>query len=43
MVQEFACIMRYGVKKTLIPTNRALHLFMGKIKKCESIGKIHLA
>jgi len=41
-VQELACIMRYGVKQTLIPNNRPLHLFMGKIKNPESIGKISL-
>jgi len=38
-VQELACIVRYGVKKTLIPNNRPLHLRMGKIKHPESIGK----
>jgi len=42
-VQELTCIMRYGVKKTLIPNNRPLHHFMGKIKNPESIGKIPLA
>jgi len=35
--------VRYGVKKTLIPTTASLHLFMGKIKHPESIGKIPLA
>jgi len=38
-VQELACIVRYGVKKTLIPNNCPLQLFMGKIKHPESIGK----
>ena len=42
-VQELACIVRYGVKKTLIPNTRPLHLLMGKIKQPESIGKIPLA
>ena len=38
-VQELACIVRYGVKKNLIPNNRPLHLLMGTIKHPESIGK----
>jgi len=42
-VQELACIVRYGIKKTLIPNNRLLHLFMGKIKHPESIENIPLA
>jgi len=42
-VQELACSASYGVKKTLIPNNRPLHLFMGKIKQPEFIGKIPLA
>ena len=43
MVQELACSASYGVKKTLNPNTRPLHLFMGKIKHPESIGKIPLA
>jgi len=42
-IQELVCIMRYVVKKTLIPNNRLLHPFMGKIKHPECIGKIPLA
>jgi len=42
-VQELACIVSYGVKKTLITNTRRLHLLMGKIKHPESIGKIPLA
>jgi len=30
-------------KKPISPNNRPLHLFMGKIKHLESIGKIPLA
>jgi len=41
-VQELAWIVRYGVRKTLIPNTRPLHLLMGKIKHPESIGKIPL-
>jgi len=37
-VQELACIVRDGVKKTLIANNGPLHLFMGKITHPESIG-----
>jgi len=43
MVQELACSASYGVKKTLNPNTRPLHLLMGKIKHPESIGKIPLA
>jgi len=42
-VQELTCSASYGVKKTLIPNIHQLHLFMGKIKHPESIGKIPLA
>jgi len=42
-VQELACIVRYGINKTLIANNRPLHHFMGKIKHPKSIGKIPLA
>jgi len=41
-VQELACIVRYGIKKTLITSNRPLDPFMGKIKHLESIGKVPL-
>jgi len=41
-VQELACIVRYGVKKTLIASNRQLHHFRGKIKHLDSIGKVPL-
>ena len=42
-VQELECSASYAVKKTLIPNNPPLHLFMGKIKHPEFIGKIPLA
>jgi len=42
-VQELGCIVTYGVKKTLIPNNCQLHLFVRKIKHPESIGKIPAA
>ena len=41
-VQGLTCSASYSVKKTLIPNNHLLHLFMGKVKHPASIGKVPL-
>jgi len=39
-VQELACRASYSLKKTLIPTDGLLYIFIGNIKHPESIGQI---